>query len=78
MKHTQPQTPAALYARVSSDRQDVDLSAAAQLRALKDFAKANGYSVAREYVDEAESGRVVRQALVQGDDRGWQSAEGSL
>ena len=28
-------TPAALYARVSSDRQDVDLSIAAQLRALR-------------------------------------------
>ena len=58
-KHIQPLTPAALYARVSSDRQDVDLSVSAQLRALKDFAKANGYSVAREYVDEAESGRVA-------------------
>ena len=55
----QPCTPAALYARVSSDRQDVDLSVSAQLRALKDYAKANGYSVAREYVDEAESGRVA-------------------
>ena len=55
----QPLTPAALYARVSSDRQDVDLSLSAQLRALKDYAKANGYSVAREYVDEAESGRVA-------------------
>ena len=55
----QPLTPAALYARVSSDRQDVDLSVAAQLRALKEYAKANGYSVAREYVDEAESGRVA-------------------
>ena len=31
----------------------------AQLRALKDYAKANGYSVAREYVDEAENGRVA-------------------
>ncbi len=31
----------------------------AQLRALRDYAKANGYSVAREYVDEAESGRVA-------------------
>ena len=31
----------------------------AQLRALKDYAKANGYSVAREYVDKAESGRVA-------------------
>ena len=58
-KHLQPLTPAALYARVSSDRQDVDLSVSAQLKALKDYAKANGYSVAREYVDEAESGRVA-------------------
>ena len=55
----QPLTPAALYARVSSERQDVDLSVSAQLRALRDYAKANGYSVAREYVDEAESGRVA-------------------
>ena len=57
-KQVQPLTPAALYARVSSDRQDVDLSVAAQLRALRDYAKANGYTVAREYVDEAESGRI--------------------
>ena len=52
-------TPAALYARVSSDRQDVDLSVAAQLRALRDYADKNGYSIAREYVDEAESGRIA-------------------
>ena len=58
-KHLQPLTPAALYARVSSGRQDVDLSVSTQLRALKDHAKSNGYSVAREYIDEAESGRVA-------------------
>ena len=58
-KQLQPLTPAALYARVSSDRQDVDLSVAAQLRALRDYAKNNGYSIAREYVDEAESGRIA-------------------
>ncbi len=52
-------TPAALYARVSSDRQDVDLSVAAQLRALRDYAEKNGYRVVREYVDEAESGRIA-------------------
>ena len=51
--------PAALYARVSSERQDVDLSVAAQLRALRDYANRNGYLVAREYVDEAESGRIA-------------------
>ena len=52
-------TPAALYARVSSERQDVDLSVAAQLRALRNYAEKNGYTVAREYVDEAESGRIA-------------------
>ena len=55
---TQP-IPAALYARVSSDRQDVDLSVSAQLRALRDFAERNGYLVVREFIDEAESGRVA-------------------
>ena len=49
--------PAALYARVSSERQDVDLSVSAQLRALRDYAEKNGYVVVREYIDEAESGR---------------------
>ena len=57
---TQP-IPAALYARVSSDRQDVDLSVAAQLRALRDFAERNGYRVVREYIDEAESGRIANR-----------------
>ena len=51
--------PVALYARVSSDRQDVDLSVAAQLRALRDYAEKHDYLVAREYVDEAESGRIA-------------------
>ena len=39
-KHLQPLTPTALYAMVSSDRQDVDLPVSAQLRALRDYAKA--------------------------------------
>ena len=52
-------TPVALYARVSSDRQDVDLSVAAQLRALREHARKNDYIVVREYVDEAESGRIA-------------------
>ncbi len=59
MKRQPDPIPAALYARVSSDRQDVDLSVAAQLRALRDFAERSGYVVAREYIDEAESGRVA-------------------
>ena len=82
-KHLQPLTPAALYARVSSDRQDIDLSVSAQLRALKDYAKANDYSVAREYVDEAESGRVAdrpqfREMIEEGSQpRGRRASPGS-
>ncbi len=59
MSKNTDQAPVALYARVSSERQDVDLSVAAQLRALHDYADKNGYLVVREYIDEAESGRVA-------------------
>ena len=81
MKHKQSLTPAALYARVSSDRQDVDLSVAAQLRALRNYAQANGYVVAREYVDEAESGRVAdrpqfRMMIEEGGKSNPESTEG--
>src|SRR4030043_347068 len=51
----------ALYARVSSDAQDVDLSLSAQLRALREYASKQGHRVIREYVDEAESGRSVNR-----------------
>ena len=62
MKHSQPLTPAALYARGSSDRMDVDLSVAAQLR---EYAATDGYAVACEYVDEVESGRVADRPTFQ-------------
>jgi len=51
--------PVALYTRVSSDRLHADLSVADQLRALRTFAAQHGDDVARENVDEAESGRVA-------------------
>ena len=56
---------AAIYARVSSDRQDVDLSVSAQLKHLREYAKANGYQIVREYVDEAETGRTTRRPKFQ-------------
>jgi DNA invertase Pin-like site-specific DNA recombinase len=49
----------ALYARVSSEKQDTDLSLSAQLKALREYAQKNGYQVGREFVDEAESGRTA-------------------
>jgi site-specific DNA recombinase len=49
----------ALYARVSSEKQDTDLSISAQLRALREYANRSGHQVAREFVDEAETGRTT-------------------
>jgi len=49
----------ALYARVSSEKQDVDLSILAQLKYLREYAARNGHEVTKEYIDEAESGRTT-------------------
>ncbi len=49
----------ALYARVSSEAQDTDLSLSAQLRAMREYAQRNDHQVVREFVDEAESGRTI-------------------
>ena len=51
----------ALYARVSSDKQDVDLSISAQLKALREYAHKNGYQIVSEFVDEAESGKTTNR-----------------
>ena len=37
----------------------MDLSIAAQLGALRDYSEKNGYLVAREFIDEAGSGRIA-------------------
>ena len=63
--HLIEQIPAALYARVSSEKQDVDLSISAQLRGLRSYAEKNGYSIVREFVDEAESGRTSQRPVFQ-------------
>lgn len=47
----------ALYVRVSSDRQDIDLSVAAQLKSLREYATRSGHMIVREFIDQAESGR---------------------
>ncbi len=49
----------AFYARVSSEKQDVDLSLGAQLKALRAFSATRNYEVFKEYVDEAETGRTT-------------------
>lgn len=49
----------AIYARVSSEKQDIDLSISAQLKALREYVSRNKHIVVKEYVDEAESGRSI-------------------
>ena len=52
-----------LYARVSSDKQDVNLSISAQLRALREYALKNDLEIVREFVDEAETGRTAQRPV---------------
>jgi len=47
------------YVRVSSEKQDVDLSLSAQLQLARRYAAREGHEVTREYVDEVESGRTA-------------------
>lgn len=49
----------ALYARVSSDKQDTDLSISAQIRSIREYAAKTNYRIVREFIDEAESGRTA-------------------
>src|SRR5437762_14256574 len=53
--------PAAIYARVSSDRQKENHTIASQTAALIDYARANGYSVPPEWIfqDEGYSGAIL-------------------
>jgi site-specific DNA recombinase len=53
--------PAAIYARVSSDRQKEQHTIASQTAALIDYAQANGYTVPPEWVfqDEGYSGAIL-------------------
>ena len=50
-----------LYGRVSSDAQDVELSIGGQMRALREYAAKHAYSIIREFVDEAKSGRTANR-----------------
>ena len=53
---------AAIYARVSSERQaEKDLSIPAQIKALKKYAVERGLDIVAEYVDEAESARTANR-----------------
>src|SRR5687767_6572779 len=63
-KRWSPQMPTrvALYTRVSTEDQAKEgFSLAAQLERLRYYAKAQGWTVAGEYIDEGHSGRTTRR-----------------
>lgn len=49
--------PAAIYARVSSQNQDVENSVDAQVKECRAWAERNGYVITRVFIDRARSGR---------------------
>ena len=53
--------PVAIYARVSSDAQDVENSIDAQLKECRAWAERNDYVVVQEFVDSARSGRADKR-----------------
>lgn len=49
----------AIYARVSSEKQEKQETIQSQIAALRDFAKGKGYIIVEEYVDEGYSGEML-------------------
>src|SRR5204862_3486678 len=63
---TSPSMNCVLDARVSTDKQaQKELSIPAQVAAMRQFAKSQGWRVMAEYVDEGESARTVRRPELQ-------------
>lgn len=54
-----PQILDMLKCTLEDEGYNVDLSITAQLKALREYAFRNGYTIVREFVDEAESGRTT-------------------
>lgn len=53
-----------IYARVSTARQEEDGTIETQLTVLRDFARQNGYTIVKEYIDDGWSGDILaRPAL---------------
>ena len=58
-------TRVALYARVSSELQMEGFSIEAQLRAMREYARAEGWEIVREYVDEGVSAGTAKRPQFQ-------------
>ena len=57
---------AVLYARVSTDKQaEKDLSIPAQLQAMREYARKNGWTVSEEFVEPGASARTTERPMLQ-------------
>ncbi|MEM7827716.1 MAG: recombinase family protein [Candidatus Aenigmatarchaeota archaeon] len=52
---------AAIYCRVSTEKQEKQETIGSQLAALRDFASKNGYTVYKEYIDDGYSGELLER-----------------
>jgi len=55
----------AIYARVSSEKQEKEATVQSQIAALKDYAKEKGHVIAKEYVDEGYSGEMLARPYLE-------------
>ena len=58
---TKKSKPAAIYARVSTDKQKVDM----QLRELRKFAARSGFTIFKEYLDQSHTGSNTKRPALQ-------------
>lgn len=54
----------AIYARVSTEKQEEQDTVDSQLAALREFAKSNNYTVVEEYIDEGWSGTLLERPAI--------------
>ena len=80
LKYSEDPIRVAIYARVSSDAQDVNNSIEAQIAECEQFARNNNMAVVVTFIDEAESGRsdnrLQFQKMVAGGDQQGQTLRG--
>mgnify|MGYP000979743531 CR=1 FL=1 len=58
---TKPKKTVAIYARVSTDKQKVDM----QIRELRQFVKRTGWTIYQEYIDQSFTGANIKRPAFQ-------------
>ncbi len=50
-----------IYARISSEQQNIDNSSQAQIKSCKEYAEKNNFEIQEIYIDKGESGKVAKR-----------------